>query len=260
MVVIKKQSAFQMALCPDLPQRDIHGQLHGASYRYFLTGRKKRIGTTGLLYGVKTGRRHQYLSKLELDLHSILELKPEVVDFREQYPIYAHPRLRRLLNSHHFIQRNEVMTIDVVATLRSADGTLSNHAIAVKYSNELNEKEVWKRFVREQRACKELGWKWTVLTEREISKDVAYSADNLLGFTLRVNSNARFEEAKRLAQYLKVRVHRQQPLNFEMAKAAKSLKCSLPEAYQLLGIACVLGYLRLDLSQEILPNKPLFLR
>jgi hypothetical protein len=47
-----------------------------------------KIGTASTVYGLKAGRVHEYLSRLESRLHFVLELNPDVVDFREQYTFY----------------------------------------------------------------------------------------------------------------------------------------------------------------------------
>jgi hypothetical protein len=122
------------------------GQGEGSSYKPWVrvqdipsTGRSRKVP------GIKAGRLHHTLSDLEYNYLLLLEFSEEVVDIREQYPLFPTSRARDIAAEMGIrypmyvgTQVPFVMTSDFVVTLQ--DRTSGKHRLAVrtcKYESEL---------------------------------------------------------------------------------------------------------------------------
>ncbi len=128
-----------------------------------------------MVKGLKTGRIHHYLSKIEFSAHLLAEHNTNVIDIREQYALlpreetqeiakelgFKHPRYP---GSNCFV----VMTTDIVLTL-----TNGYKAICIKTSESLSEKNKTARRTLEKLLIEKTYWErrsitWNVITEKDL--------------------------------------------------------------------------------------------
>jgi hypothetical protein len=118
-----------------------YGQGDGANYKPWLRvqdvpsqGRSRRV------QGVKTGRLHEFLSELEFGYFLVLEFSEQVVDIREQFPLFPTEQAIDIAAQlgiryprFHGTQLHYVMSTDFMVTLQAPDGSHKLVARTVKY-------------------------------------------------------------------------------------------------------------------------------
>jgi TnsA endonuclease N terminal/TnsA endonuclease C terminal len=127
--------------------------------------------------GWKTGRIHQFLSKLERDYYHILEWDNAVTDIREQFPLTREDtwHIATELGIKHPIDPKTkvpiVMTTDFVITVKNL--TSENHyARTIKPAMELENERVIEKFEIERIYWESRGIDWGIVTEKEIPKEM----------------------------------------------------------------------------------------
>ena len=111
-------------------QKEGYGQGEGSSYRPWIRVQDvPSIGRSRKTPGIKSGRLHHFLSDLEYHYFLILEFSDQVLDIREQYPLFATTRARDIaadmgIQYPRFFgtQLPFVLTSDFVVTLGTSDG------------------------------------------------------------------------------------------------------------------------------------------
>ena len=125
------------------------GEGAGVSYMPWLRvqdvpsqGRSHRIP------GVKSDRVHHLLSDLERAYHLVCEFSEDVIDIREQYPLFPREKTQAIASSkgirHPTYPGSSVplvMTTDFLLTIRQLDGSEKLVARSVKYTKELAGKD-----------------------------------------------------------------------------------------------------------------------
>lgn len=122
-----------------------YGQGEGSSYRPWLRvqdvpskGRSRKTS------GTKSDRIYHFLSDLEYHYFLLLEFSDDVVDIREQYPLFATARARDVAADmgiqypvFYGTQLPFVLTSDFVVTLKEPDGRKRLAIRTCKYESEL---------------------------------------------------------------------------------------------------------------------------
>lgn len=122
------------------------GQGEGSSYKPWV--RVQDISSRGRsrkVPGMKSGRLHHTLSDLEYYYLLLLEFSEEVVDIREQYPVFATEKARDIAAEmgirypmYAGTQVPFVLTSDFLVTLQGNPGEKTRHAVRTcKYESEL---------------------------------------------------------------------------------------------------------------------------
>lgn len=139
------------------------------------------LGRSTRLKGIKTNRKHEFLSDLEKNFFYILEYSHNVVDIREQFPLLPLEEtllIAKELGIKHPTDPNTndpaVMTTDFLITINK-NGRCFDVARTIKYEEELEDKRVLDKFEIEKRYWEKRGLDWGIVTEREINKDLAYN-------------------------------------------------------------------------------------
>lgn len=123
-----------------------YGQGEGSSYKPWVRVQDvPSIGRSRKTPGVKSGRMHHFLSDLEFRYFLLLEFSDQVVDIREQYPLFATTRARDIaaemgIQYPVFVntQLPFVLTSDFVVTLQDEPGGKKRLAIRTcKYESDL---------------------------------------------------------------------------------------------------------------------------
>lgn len=130
------------------------------------------------------GRVMTFQSTIERNIALTLALTPTLVDYREQYPICDMERIVDLLDAGKPILKTDVPTLDAVATF-SGYGDYDPErylGISVKASGKLNDAATIKNLIRDKTFCEQHGWRWCVLTERDVVQTAAAAMEQVLSW------------------------------------------------------------------------------
>lgn len=153
-----------------------HGQGFGADYRPWLEIRHvPSLGKSTREVGWKTGRMHSFLSQLELQVFYLFDWNDEVIDIREQFPLFPQEKTKEiaeLLGTRHpkepGAETEMVMTTDFLVRLK--DG--SEHARCVKYAKHLEDPATVAKLEIERMFWEQAGIDWKIITEKEVDKTI----------------------------------------------------------------------------------------
>lgn len=144
-------------------------------------------GLSTRIKGMKTGRIHHLLSRLELYVFYCLDWSKNVSDIREQYPLDQRETLAiaKMLNIRHpqvpSTKDWAVMTTDFLITIyQSLDTT--EVAFNVKYSKDLNNKRTIEKFEIERYYWERRGVKWRIVTEKDINHSLVNNIEWIHSF------------------------------------------------------------------------------
>ncbi|CAJ0793481.1 Tn7-TnsA-like-N domain-containing protein [Ralstonia mannitolilytica] len=157
------------------------GRGRGPNYQPWLTirdvaskGRKSRP------WSLTTGRHHHLLSDNELHFFLYSEFAEEVVDIREQFPLFPQEETVRFAEelgiSHQRYPGTStpiVLTTDFLLTIRRPDGEIEHRAYGVKSSSELQgekRKRVLEKLQLERQYWLARNIAWRLITEREFDR------------------------------------------------------------------------------------------
>lgn len=123
------------------------GQGEGSSYKPWIRVQDvPSIGRSQKVLGTKTQRVYHFLSRLEYHYFLLLEFSSQVVDIREQFPLFATARSRDIAAGmgiqypvFYGTQLPFVLTSDFVITLRGLDGKKRIAVRTCKYESELDD-------------------------------------------------------------------------------------------------------------------------
>jgi len=136
-------------------------------------------GRVSRIKGIKTDRKHQFLSDLERDYFYILEFSNVVKDIREQFPLlpleetvliaeelgYEHPKDPE---TGELI----VMTTDFLVTIVNGNENIEI-ARTIKQKDDILDKRIIEKFEIERVFWERKGIDWSVITQEEIDDDIA---------------------------------------------------------------------------------------
>jgi len=148
------------------------------------------LGLATRVKGLKTGRVHHLLSKLELSCFLCLDWAETVFDIREQFPLYLLETLAiaKELNIKHprvpVTKEVVVMTTDFLVTLRTASGDFKEIAVSAKYSKDLDNARSLEKLELERFYWTRRGIEFFILTEKEINQTLVKNIDWLHSLAL----------------------------------------------------------------------------
>ena len=146
------------------------------------------LGRVTRLKGIKTGRQHEFLSDLERNYFYYLEFSDKVEDIREQFPLLPiedtlliaeelgieHPK-------HPKTGEYIVMTSDFFITMKQ-NGEIYEIARTIKPKDELLNRRIAEKFQIECKYWEKRGIDWAIVTENEISKEIAENISFIHGY------------------------------------------------------------------------------
>lgn len=161
--------------------KDGYGIGAGEDYRPWIrvndVSRKKSKAVK--IYGIKTNRTHHLLSGIEEYFFYYAELNQLVIDIREQFPLFPLDLVVRIAQeagiTYPFHQKSGdpcVLSTDFLLTLRN-NGVISYLAVAIKTAEDLEDLDVLVRLEIERLWWTALQIPWRLVTEEQISKEVA---------------------------------------------------------------------------------------
>jgi len=193
------------------------GQGEGSSYKPWVRVQDvPSIGRSRKTPGFKTGRLHHTLSDLEYYYLLLLEFSDEVVDIREQYPLFATPRARDIgaemgirYPKYLGTQLPLVITSDFALTIQVPGGKPRPAIRTCKYESELTDPQKGPRVIEklelERAIWAERGvTDWKIVTDRLMEPVLKDNLEWLHGSAW-VESNMATEEKK--MRFIEAAVH-----------------------------------------------------
>ncbi|MEC2074817.1 TnsA endonuclease N-terminal domain-containing protein [Metabacillus fastidiosus] len=152
------------------------GQGEGANYKPWITIQDfPSRGLSTRVAGWKTNRIHHFLSKLERDFYYLCEWNLNIIDIREQFPLYREDTLKLADEKglkHPVDPKSNVpivMTTDFLLTVKTDEG-IKNVARTIKPSIDLERFRVLEKFEIERHYWSQRNVDWGIITEKEIPK------------------------------------------------------------------------------------------
>lgn len=130
-------------------------------------------GKANRIMGWKTGREHHFLSKLEYAAFYHFDWSDDVLDIKEQYPLFPMEALQNIaleagIAYPSFNNEPIVMTTDFLVTAKR-NGKILHYARTVKPSNNLSDERIIEKFEIERRFFNSKNIDWGIITEKELS-------------------------------------------------------------------------------------------
>lgn len=165
------------------------GQGRGKDYKPGLTIQNvPSKGRSTREKGIKSGRRHEFLSDNERNYFHIIEFSKCVKDIREQFPLLPREFTQSIADeigvkhpTDPGTNEHIVMTTDFLITIEQ-NGKLIDYARTIKSSNELNDKRKIEKFEIERRYWEMEGVNWGIVTENEIDGTFAQNVMDVYKF------------------------------------------------------------------------------
>lgn len=137
-------------------------------------------GRATRVFGIKTERVHFFHSDNQYRAFLIFEYSDRVFDIREQFPLID---VKEVINDMEDLRFDKfcdkgtkepyVITTNFLLTLKEADGTEKFVARTIKQTSELNRKITWEKLEVERRYWLSKGIDWKVITEKQLSRQLA---------------------------------------------------------------------------------------
>lgn len=168
--------------------RQGRGQGEGKDYLPWLqVGEFSSQGRSHRLYGIKTDRIHHFFSDLEQEYYYLLSWQDDVIDIREQYPLFPVSDTERIaeeLGVKHpqniGLGSSAVMSTDFLITTQRGTQTVLK-ARAVKYQKELDKLRTREKLAIERAYWEERGVEWRVVTEESFNRTTSKNIKRLEG-------------------------------------------------------------------------------
>ncbi|OXS75826.1 heteromeric transposase endonuclease subunit TnsA [Domibacillus enclensis] len=142
-------------------------------------------GRATRLKGMKIPRQFEFLSDLEQNYFYLLEYSDLVIDIREQYPLLPIEETLLIAEELGIIHPRDpktkepiVMTTDFLVTV-SENKERKEYARTVKSKNDLMNERVLEKFEIERVFWKRRNVDWSIVTEKEIHKTMAFNIKNV---------------------------------------------------------------------------------
>ncbi|PAJ75963.1 hypothetical protein CJF42_02765 [Pseudoalteromonas sp. NBT06-2] len=213
-------------------------------------------GQAWRVYSRTTGRVHQYFSKLEYCTHLLLDLNPNVIDIKDQYPhdLSLSLELTQKLGINHPPQNakeKKPLTTDLVAVFSGLDGPNKTVGIYVKYAKDFNNFRTVEKLHLERESLAQLGISMLISSEESIDKVIMKSIDWILSVhTSQMEGELSFDYAAEMYELLQA--NPAEKLTTVLNQLDR--QGEVEDGYHLMELKCLLqfGYLSFDLTKNVL--------
>ena len=241
------------------------GQGTGSSYEPWLNIQGvTSIGASSRIKGWKTQRIHHLLSSLETQFFYVLEWSANVIDIREQYPLWPLEDTIKIAEHigvrHPIIPRTKqhnVLTTDFVVTISTGNET-RDIARTIKCAKDLEDTRTLEKLEIERLWWQARGTDWGIVTEHEIPHPLVENVKDLHSFYSLEGFPDLQKNTNELAEYVTAAVRNDsRPLSKISLECDRAL--SLPKN-STLALAKHLIATRqwiVDLNTKFLPTQPL---
>lgn len=146
------------------------------------------LGRSTRVKGIKSCRKHDFLSDMERNYFYLLEYADEIIDIREQFPLLDIEETIQIADElginhpkHPKTGEYIVMSTDFLLTVKSEIGLLQK-ARTIKSKDDLLNKRVLEKFEIERVYWSRKGIDWGIVTEYEIDKVIAHNIMYVHGY------------------------------------------------------------------------------
>ena len=145
------------------------------------------LGRSSRIFGIRTGRQHDFLSDMERNYFHILNFSDDIVDIREQFPLQLDLTLliADKLGIKHPIhpktKKPVIMTSDFNITIKN-NGQGKDIVRTIKSKNDLVNRRTIEKFEIERVYWKKIGIDWGIVTESEINKMLALNIADIMHY------------------------------------------------------------------------------
>jgi len=238
----------------------------GSNYRPWLKVRDLgSCGTSHVVFGIKSGRRHHLLSDYELLYFYLVERRTSTCQIYEQWPILDLEGTLCLcseLSVHHPYARGlpDPVTVDFLIAEQRPEGR-AVRSVAIKSPEDALKPHVLRSLAVQQQWCTSHGLRW-VLADLAVVKDVRTTLESLKFLRWWFRLGARMPskaETERLARTFLDAYRRDQTLAEMLARSGEILGLQRPHAIQTFRYAGWLAEIPVDLQSPIRLDAPLML-
>jgi hypothetical protein len=218
-------------------------------------------GKSNRIMGWKTGREHHFLSKLEYAAFYHFDYSDEVLDIKEQYPLFPIEFLQNIaieagIEYPKFNNKPIVMTTDFFITAKR-NNKFIYYARTVKLSSDLSDERIIEKFEIERRFFNSKGIDWGIITEKELSNVFTNNMDILHSNMLTSNKSPLETQYlvtiyKQLAEYIEKTTYKNMPIAYSLTRLSKDLNITFSNINRIFFKAIADKLLVLDIY-----NKPL---
>lgn len=221
-------------------------------------------GIASRIPGLKTGRMHSFMSKLETSYYYILWWSDEVVDIREQYPlldIEAAWSIAKDLNINYPLEITTktpiVLTTDFMITVKVKNKEIEL-ARTIKPAKELEKERVIEKLEIERAYFESQGINWGIVTEKEIPEEIVENLNWVyIAFELEKMGNLEIEDLNYFALILKERIERNSESISNLTKELdKEMKLEQGTAMYLFRHLIAKKMIPINIKEKININKP----
>lgn len=247
------------AVLPDIDPRGHPSVRNG--YQPWKNAKASRVGLPGYIFSRKGGGKVPHHSDLEKRVIVALEFCPYVVEIRVQYPEWDEERLARIVNRGGRVSRTEVMTLDIMATLKIPGCSEPiYHAISVKPEALLDRPGNQRRHSKERHTV--YCWDATheVMTDQTISYEEHGNNLQLLAYMQDVE---KIEELAAPAEAFALVLRRTRirgSLDRVIKLVAHRFGWDLHTGYRMFAVAHFLGHLVWNHDHRLALDRPMMLR
>ncbi|HEY8891410.1 MAG TPA: TnsA endonuclease N-terminal domain-containing protein [Clostridium sp.] len=195
-------------------------------------------GKSNRVMGWKTGREHHFLSKLEYAAFYHFDWSDDVLDIKEQYPLFPMEVLQNIaveagIDYPSFDGEPIIMTTDFFLTAK-LNGKIFHFARTVKSSNYLSNKKNLEKFEIERRYFNSKNIDWGIITEKELSNVFTNNMEILHSNKL-INNGTILEKQYRFAMYkhltegIEKATSKDIPIAYALTHLSKTLNISISD-------------------------------
>jgi hypothetical protein len=213
-------------------------------------------GKANRIMGWRTCREHHFLSKLEYAAFFYFDWSDEVIDIKEQYPLFPLEVLQNIaleagIEYPNFNGEPIVMTTDFLIKANK-NSKIIQYARTVKSSTDLANERIIEKFEIERRYFNSKKIDWGIITEKELS-DVFISNMEVLHSNKLINNESILEKDyiftmyRQLVMFLEKFTTKNMPITYALAQLSRDLNINLININELFFKAIVDKILVLDI-------------
>ena len=241
---------------------DNRGIPSGAAYpRLARAGWDNQRGTAFTVVSSKSGRVLDAMNGLVKRCVYRALVDPSVLDIRDNYPAFDVDRIK----AHYATEKGRiptrlVPTLSLVLTQAdpAAPQGVVYRALRVVPFESLTTSTTQQTIDTDQRFCDEQGWRWSLVTEREVPVGVARTARAISVIGDKLNLDGLRSQAEQVAPMVQRRADGRS-LKSLSASIAKTLGTSPQDVINLIAAMAMHGFIKLDLGSTFDRRSPLVL-
>lgn len=186
------------------------GQGEGAAYKPWRIPGFSTRGNYHRIHSWKTGRTHFFFSDTEADHFYVLEWCDDVVDIREQYPLFDTLLIAEIAKTLGVkapvfpgTKLPYILTTDLMITIRSVGGQRRLMARTCKLEDDLRKERVLAKFDLEAAYYKFKGTDWGIYTKKGLHSQMIENIKDLRGtYNLGQTKTRTAEQLQQLIPFL----------------------------------------------------------